>query len=119
MARMAEPGMSVLPGSVVASHLEASGVSLVHATRPDRVDASVGTAGELSAIVTQLVAGQRHVAAALAQLSGYVRDRRLDGDLAEVLLSAAEASGHSADALAEAGPLLQLVLDVTGADTRL
>ena len=111
--------MSVLPGSVVASHLRASAAGLADGTVAGRADACVGTPGELAAIIDGLVAGQRHIAAALDNLAGYVRDHRLDGALTEVLRAAAEASGYSADALAESRPLLQVVLDVTGPETRL
>lgn len=119
MRRMPELGMSVLPGGVVASHLEASAAELVSGTEPGRADVGVGTAGELAAIVDHLVAGQRHVATALAQLAGYVRERGLDEGLSEVFSAAGEASGYSADALVAAVPLLRVVLDVTGPDTRL
>jgi hypothetical protein len=114
-----ELGMSVLPGSVVAAHLRSSAASLAGGTAADRVDACVGTAGELAAIVDSLVAGQQDIAAALVRLADYTRDRGLDGALNEVLRAAAEASGYSAEALAAGVPLVQGVLDVTGADTRL
>jgi hypothetical protein len=114
-----ELGMSVLPGSVVAAHLEASAAALAEGTMSARVDACVGTAGELAAIVDNLVDGQRQIATALTQLADYVRARKVDGALADVLRAAAEASGYSADALAEGLPLLQVVLDVTGSETRL
>lgn len=116
---MPELEMSVLPGSVVAAHLEASAAGLADGTRAARVDACVGTAGELASIIGNLVDGQRHIATALGQLADYVRARRVDAALTEVLGAAAEASGYSADALAEGLPLLQVVLDVTGAETRL
>jgi hypothetical protein len=119
MAAMPDLEMPVLPGSVVASHLQASAASLAAGTAGMRADACVGTAGELAAIVDHLVAGQRCLRAALSQLAGYTRDRGLDPALFEVLVAAAEATGHSADALAESRPLVQLVLDVTGAETRL
>jgi hypothetical protein len=111
--------MSVLPGSVVAAHLRSSAASLADGTASDRVDACVGTAGELAAIVDSLVAGQQDIAAALVRLADYTRERGLDGALNEVLRAAAEASGYSAEALAAGVPLVQGVLDVTGADTRL
>jgi hypothetical protein len=119
MAAMPDLEMPVLPGSVVASHLQASAASLAAGTAGMRADACVGTAGELAAIVDHLVAGQRCLRAALSQLAGYTRDRGLDPALFEVLVAAAEAAGHSADALAESRPLVQVVLDVTGAETRL
>jgi hypothetical protein len=111
--------MSVLPGSVVAAHFQASAAGLAEGVAADRVDACVGTAGELAEIVDNLVAGQRQVAVALGRLADYVRDRRVDVALSEVLRAAGEASGFSADALAEGIPLLQVVLDVTGGETRL
>ncbi|HEU5472525.1 MAG TPA: hypothetical protein VFV67_17895 [Actinophytocola sp.] len=119
MAAMPELGMSVLPGSVVAAHLQASAATLADGTAGPRADACVGTAGELTTIVEHLVAGQRHISAALSQLAGYTRARGLDPALFEVLRASAEAAGHSADALAESRPLVQLVLDVIGAETRL
>ena len=111
--------MSVLPGSVVASHFRASAAALAEGAGADRVDACVGTAGELAAIVDNLVDGQRHIATTLGQLAEYVRARQVDMALTEVLRAAAEAAGYSADALAEGLPLLQVVLDVTGGETRL
>jgi hypothetical protein len=111
--------MTVLPGSVVASHLHASASGLADGTVPARARSCVETPGELATIIDHLVAGQREIAASLAQLADYVRDRKLDRALSEVLRASAEAAGFSSDALAEAQPLAQVVLDVTGADTRL
>jgi hypothetical protein len=111
--------MSVLPGSVVAAHLQASAASLASGVAGERVHTCVGTAGELAAIVDSLVDGQRHIAAALARLADYTGERGLDGALIEVLKAASEASGYTAEALAAGVPLVQRVLDVTGADTRL
>lgn len=119
MTGMPELGMSVLPGSVVAAHLQASAAALADGTAPERVGACVGTAGELATIIEHVVAGQRYLSAALAQLGDYVGARRVDPALVEVLGAAAEAAGHSADALAESRSLVQVVLDVTGADTHL
>jgi hypothetical protein len=119
MAAMPELGMTVLPGSVVASHLHSSADGLADGTVPARVRSCVDTPGELAEIIEHLVAGQRQISATLAQLADYVGDRRLDRSLSEVLRASAEAAGFSADALAESVPLVQVVLDVTGADTRL
>ncbi len=117
---MPELGMSVLPGSVVAAHLHASAAGLADGTAtPARAAACVGTAGELAQTVDHLVSGQRQIATALTRLAGYVRGRGLDSTLVEVLLAAAEASGYAAEALGESRPLLQVVLDVTGEETRL
>ena len=109
--------MTVLPGSVLASHLRSSAAGLEEGTVPRRAGECVETPGELAAIIEHLVAGQRHISATLAQLAHYVRG--LDGSLSEVLRASAEAAGYSAEALAESRPLVQVVLDVTGADTRL
>ena len=109
--------MTVLPGSVVASHLQASAASLADGTVARRADLCVGTAGELAAIVEHLVAGQRHISATLGQLADYVRDRGLDRALAEVLEASALAAGYAADALAESGPLVHSVQDAFGEDT--
>ena len=109
--------MTVLPGSVLASHLRSSAAGLEEGTAPRQAGECVETPGELAAIIEHLVAGQRHISATLAQLAHYVRG--LDGSLSEVLRASAEAAGYSAEALAESRPLVQVVLDVTGADTRL
>jgi hypothetical protein len=116
MAGMPEP---VLPASVLAAHIEASAAGLADGTVRRRVGTCVETAGELATVIEHLVAGQRHLSAALGQLGEYVRRRGLDPALVEVLRAAAEAAGFSADALAESRPLVQGVLDVTGADTHL
>lgn len=119
MAAMPDLGMSVLPGSVVAAHLQASAESLADGTAPRRVDQGVGTAGELAAIIERLITAQYHISAALARLGDYARDRGLDGSLADVLTASARASGYAGDALAESRPLMRVVLDVTGEETRL
>jgi ABC-type transporter Mla subunit MlaD len=116
---MPELGMSVLPGSVVASHLQASAAALADGTAASRADVCVGTAGELATVLEQMLAAQRFISATLDQLAAYVRHRRLDDALSEVLGASAEAAGHTADALAESRPLLHGVLDVIGEDTRL
>jgi len=110
--------MTVLPGSVLASHLRSSAAGLEEGTAPRQAGECVETPGELADIIEQLVAGQRHISATLAQLAHYVRGLD-DGALSEVLRASAEAAGYSAEALAESRPLVQVVLDVTGADTRL
>jgi hypothetical protein len=117
MTAMPELGMTVLPGSVVASHLHSSAAGLADGTVPARARECVGTPGELAEIIEHLVAGQQQISATLAQLAHYVRG--LDGSLSEVLRASAEAAGYSAEALAESRPLVQVVLEVTGADTRL
>jgi hypothetical protein len=119
MAGMPELEMSVLPGTVLASHIEASAAGLAEGTVRRRAGACVETAADLAAVVEHLIAGQRHLSAALGQLGDYVRRRGLDPALVEVLTAAGKAAGFSADALAESRPLVQGVLDVTGADTHL
>jgi ATP-dependent protease Clp ATPase subunit len=111
--------MTVLPGSVVAAHLHACASGLADGTVPARARSCVETPRELAEVIDHLVAGQRQIAASLAQLADYVHDRRLDRALSEVLMASAEAAGFSADALAESQPLVQVVQDVTGPDTRL
>jgi hypothetical protein len=119
MAAMPEPGISVLPGSVVAAHLQASADALADGTTPRRAGACVETAGELATVIEHLVASQRSISTALAQLAGYANARRLDSALVDVLSAAADAAGYAGDALAESRPLVQGVLDVTGTDTHL
>jgi hypothetical protein len=116
---MPELGMSVLPGSVMTAHLRAAAAGLAEGTVGERAELSVGTAGELTAIIDNLVEGQRHIAASLSRLAAYTRDRGLDEALPEVFRASALASGFAADALAESRPLLRVVLDVTGEDTPL
>src|SRR5436305_13072901 len=115
---MPELGMTVLPGSVVAAHLHSSAAGLADGTIPARVRSCVETPGELAEIVERLVAGQQQISVALGHLAQYVR--LLDaGALAEAFRASPGASGYAAEALAESRPLVQGILDVTGADTRL
>jgi len=109
--------MTVLPGSVVASHLQSSAAGLADGTVPARVRSCVETPAELAEIIERLVAGQQQISVALGNLAQYARG--LDRSLSEVLRASAEAAGFSAEALAESRPLVQVVLDVTGPDTRL
>lgn len=109
--------MTVLPGSVVASHLHSSAAGLADGTVPARARSCVETPGELADVIEHLVAAQQQISVALGHLGHYVRP--LDTALSEVLRASAEASGYAAEALAESRPLVQGVLDVTGTDTRL
>jgi hypothetical protein len=109
--------MTVLPGSVVASHLRSSAAGLADGTVPARARSCVETPGDLAEIIENLVAGQQQISVALGHLAQLARG--LDGQLSEVLRASAEASGYASEALAESRPLLQVVLDVTGGDTRL
>ncbi|WP_020671249.1 hypothetical protein [Amycolatopsis nigrescens] len=128
--RDAEPTPSIsLPATVVASHLQACAAEL--ATGMDPVNAAgVGSATELAEVVRHLLDGQRHISNALAGLAGRLHDQHESGALAavpaidldvltEVLHAAANAVGYSADALAEAGPSLEHLIDFSGGDTRL
>jgi hypothetical protein len=84
---------------------------------------------DLAEVIRRLIAGQRHISAALGQVAGYLRDQRDTGplgvvpseDLAaltEVLRAAASATGYSADALAETAPLLDVLVESAGGDNR-
>lgn len=104
---MVELAQSALPATVVTAHLRSCAAELATATVPR---------GELTEVVEHLIAGQRHIAAALVRLSD-----RLDGDaatsdsaaLAEVLRAAATATGHAADALAAGEHLCEIIADDT------
>lgn len=122
--------MSVLPGSVVAAHLRASAAGLADGTRPRLASECIETPGELASVIADLVAGQQHISESLAQLSAFVRRERVSGildtvpaddvlALADVLRAAAQAAKYSAEALSQSGPVVQVVLDVTGGDADL
>jgi hypothetical protein len=115
MTAMPELGMSVLPGSVLAAHLQASAAGLAEGTTPRYVAACVGSPEELAAVLEHLLASQRHLSDALVRLAGHVGD----SVLSEVLTASAEAAGYTAEALAESIPFVQVDRDVTGGDTRL
>lgn len=86
---LAEP---VLPATVVAAHLSACAAEL-----PSGLPLA-----ELPETVAHLVAGQRHIATALAGLATRLATGPMSADraaLVEVLRAAAAASGHAADAL--------------------
>ncbi|MGW4484262.1 hypothetical protein ACWEOE_10540 [Amycolatopsis sp. NPDC004368] len=114
-----------LPPTVVAAHLRSCAEELAGSLR---TDGEAATLGELTEVVTQLVAGQHALAHALAGLAGRVDVR--NGALAaapsvdvevvtEVLQAAACAVGCSAEALAEAEPSFECVSESAGPDTRL
>jgi hypothetical protein len=109
-----------LPATVAAAHLTASAAELAG-------NAAVGDLADLTAVLDQLVTGQRHIAAALARLADHIADRHRDGALAtvdtpeitaltEVLAAAATATGHAAGALAQSRPVLDIVLAAAGPD---
>jgi hypothetical protein len=112
-----------LPATVAATHLTASAAELAK-------DAAVGDLADLTAVIDQLVAGQQHIATALAKLADHIADRHRDGALTavdapeitaltEVLAAAADATGHAAGALAQSGPVLDIVLAAAGPDARI
>jgi hypothetical protein len=116
-----------LPATVAAAHLAACAAEL--AAQPNGRP-GVADLGELAAVVDRLIDGQQRIAVALAGLAAHLTDRHRAGALGlvgaedlgaltEILGAAATASGHAADALAEGGPVLDIVLAAAGPDTRL
>ncbi|HEX5117228.1 MAG TPA: hypothetical protein VFW65_18725 [Pseudonocardiaceae bacterium] len=129
-----EPTASLptLPATIAAAHLTASAAELAGDTAAGRAGAppAVEDLAELTAVVDQLVAGQRYVAAALARLANHVSDRHRDGALAvvashdvaalaEVLAVAATATGHAAGALAQGRPVLDILAASAGPDAKI
>ncbi|HWC78379.1 MAG TPA: hypothetical protein VG756_00310 [Pseudonocardiaceae bacterium] len=109
----------VLPATIAAAHLAACATDLAADTAPGRVTESVGGLDELAELAGHLVAGQHQLAVALEHLAAHLHRRgavlpdavasaQLSA-LAEVLRAAGMASGHAAEALAESGPVLDLV----------
>ncbi|HEY3748208.1 MAG TPA: hypothetical protein VGL80_03335 [Pseudonocardiaceae bacterium] len=124
--------LPALPATVAAAHLTACAAELAGDTVAGRAgaDPEIGDLADLTAVVDQLVAGQRYVATALARLAGHITDRHRDGALAavdspdiaaltEVLAAAATATGHAAGALAQSRPVLDIVLASAGPDARI
>ena len=133
-ARDDEPtqALPAWPATVAATHLSAAAAELAGDTAAGRAGAApaVADVAELTAVVDQLVAGQRYVAAALDRLATHVTDRHRDGALdavdtpdiaalAEVLATAATATGHAAGALAQSRPVLDIVIAAAGPDATL
>lgn len=123
------PAPPLLPATVAASHLAACAAELAGDT-PDGPAPQITDLADLAAVVDQLVAGQQHIAAALARLAAHVDERRRAGALAvvdpsdlaaltEVLAVAGTATGHAADALAQSGPVLDIVLASAGPEGRI
>ncbi|WP_245633940.1 hypothetical protein [Amycolatopsis jejuensis] len=109
----------------MAGHLRTCAEELAASLRGD---GQAATLGELSEVITQLVAGQHALAHAIAGLAGRVdvRNAALAAASAEdvevvteVLQSAACAVGCSAEELADAEPFFESVSDSAGPDTRI
>lgn len=96
----------VLPATVVASHLQACAAELAAGPVP---------LGELAEVLDHLVTGQRQLSLALERLAGGLDTARgiEEASLSEVLLAAASASGHAADALAASEHLVEKIIDDT------
>ncbi|MFD2421322.1 hypothetical protein [Amycolatopsis pigmentata] len=118
---MPEPEPLVLPVTVAASHLRACAAELENA--------EVAGLGDLTRVIHDVVAAQRHLSGALSGLADRVAeggDRALAAvpspeliALTEILHAAASAFGYSADALTESEPLARFAAESAGTDTRL
>jgi hypothetical protein len=98
---------SALPATVVTAHLSACAEALAGAELP---------VAEMTEAVDHLVAGQQHIATALAGLAGRLARGPVTEDraaLVEVLRAAAAASSHAAEALAAGGQLFESVANET------
>lgn len=98
---------SALPATVVLTHLAACAESLASAEVP---------IADMAEAADQLVAGQRHIATALAGLAGRLARGPVTEDraaLVEVLRAAAAASEHAAEALDAGGQLFESVANET------
>jgi hypothetical protein len=98
---------SALPATVVTAHLASCASALADAELP---------VADMTEAVEHLVAGQEHIAAALAGLAGRLARGPVTEDraaLVEVLRAAAAASSHAAEALAAGGQLFESVANET------
>jgi hypothetical protein len=98
---------SALPTTVVLAHLAACAESLACAEVP---------ISDMAEAADQLVAGQRHIATALAGLAGRLARGPVTEDraaLVEILRAAAAASEHAADALDAGVQLFESVANET------
>jgi hypothetical protein len=110
-----------LPATIAADHLRACAATLANSR------ANIPNLGDLTDVVDALIGAQRHLALALSGLadrvaasSGLAAASGNDvSALTEILTAASAASGHTADALGEAAPALDVLLDTVGSDTRL
>lgn len=110
----AEPTLSAV---VLAAHLRWCAAELAESTSAG----GIRTVDELGEIIPTLVESQRRIASTLGHLGRNVTDRSdsvtsaAETALIEVLRAAAIAASHTAEALAETGPLIEM----TAGDTRL
>ncbi|HEV3358909.1 MAG TPA: hypothetical protein VG247_19080 [Pseudonocardiaceae bacterium] len=110
-----------LPATIAADHLRACAATLANPT------VSIPDLGDLTDVVDALIGAQRHLALTLAGLANRVSANSAlaaaSGTdvtaLREILVAASTAAGHTADALGEAAPALDVLLDMVGSDTRL
>lgn len=110
-----------LPATIAADHLRACAASLASP------DVSIPNLGDLTDVVDALIGAQRLLALTLSGLADRVAANTglaaASGNdvtaLTEILAAASTAAGHTADALGEAAPALDVLLDTVGSDTRL
>jgi hypothetical protein len=110
-----------LPATIAADHLRACAATLADPR------ANIPNLGDLTDVVDALIGAQRHLAMTLSGLaqrvtttSGLAAASGTDvSALTEILTAASAAAGHTADALGEAAPALDVLLDTVGSDTRL
>lgn len=110
-----------LPATIAADHLRACAATLANPR------ASIPNLGDLTDVVDALIGAQRHLAMTLSGLAdrvtantGLAAASGTDvAALTDILAAAAAAAGHTADALGEAAPALDVLLDMVGSDTRL
>ena len=110
-----------LPATIAADHLRACAATLANPR------ANIPNLGDLTDVVDALIGAQRHLAMTLSGLADRVTaNSRLAAAsyndvsaLTEILHAASAAAGHTADALGEAAPALDVLLDTVGSDTRL
>ena len=110
-----------LPATIAADHLRACAATLANPR------ANIPNLGDLTDVVDALIGAQRHLALTLSGLadrvaanSGLAAASGTDvSALTEILTAACAAAGHTADALGEAAPALDVLMDTVGSDTRL
>ena len=121
MLRVDPQGEPQLPATIAADHLRACAATLANPA------VSIPDLGDLTDVVDALIGAQRHLALTLSGLANRVSANSAlaaaSGTdvtaLTEILVAASAAAGHTADALGEAAPALDVLLDMVGSDTRL